>query len=326
MDSQQHGTWRGRWASWIVVALVGLALGRCGVLRLAGQSPFPTTGMPGEVMLTFVDAGGGFPSLFSNQEAVVCIGSQSHRPTQVLGRTDAWQVAVSEEWVLAHVREPIAIRSYDFERPTSGCGSVSASEFDRLDPAQTIYIRNIRTMAALAAQIQYAYDRVKNPTARAMLEAAQRRVVASDAPELWLDERHLNPATGDQVFTELIAAADLLTPLLDAADTGSAWQPSESQPTPTPTAQPILLLSYEDKSAFWSISTLSDDLVRLARDMPMVLALDAELGPTALAPANSQIRAAVRAADDDLWSVPNSAAIAGYRRAWHIGVEALGLR
>ncbi len=57
----------------------------------------------------------------------------------------------------------------------------------------------------------------------------------------------------------------------------------------------------------------------------MVLALDAEFGPAALAPAKAQIRTAVDAVGHS--AVTNySADIAGYRAAWNAGVVALGQR
>ncbi len=258
-STQRHGMRRAGSG----VALVALvALSGCGVpdragqpplptVRApgeAGQSPFPTSGVAGEVLLTFVFPSGA-PSLFSEQEIIFCVGSQPYyRPTQVRGREDALQVAVPVETMLAQAGAVLDVTSYQIGREPvdGGCSARGAGNFDRVDPAQTIYIKHIKTQAVIQADIQYALDNVVNPATRATLSAALAHVAASAAPELWLDERHLNPATGDQVFTELMAAVELLTPLRSITGSESGWQqgtlppidPHAPPPTPEPTPLP----------------------------------------------------------------------------------------
>ncbi len=328
----QHGTWRReRWSGRFTVTLLALVvLSGCGVPDRASQSPFPTAGAAGEVVLTFLDPN-GYPS-GGNAVFMLCIGAEnSFEPTVVPGRIDAMQVVVTADFMQEHSGDPIGFRQplgSGMAAFNTVCANPGAGQYDRVDPAQTTYIRTINTLAWITEDLQQVHDAVDNPATRATIAAAISHLVASDVPGRWTDQRHLNPATGDQVFTDMIAAVDLLTPLIPPYGVGVANHANAAQPidehAPPPTPGPTALPYSNDEAALDRIRYLTSELARLAQNTVAVLAFDAEVGPAALAPATTQIRTDSAAATQELLSGNYSAAITGYRAAWNTGIVALG--
>lgn len=302
------------WAGWTVSLLLAGAMFVSGVLDgvSIGLRPAPIID-PNKVTFTLLTTGDfpweGFTTL------VLCAGpGEPSSLDTVPDRPNARQVNFNRDWVTAHAGAPLSIvdRGQGFDNDTyaaSACDGTDGEAYTpALDLAHTTYFRASNTTATIQANLQRIQDAVQNPATQATITAARSHVASVGAPELWADPAHLNPATGDQAFVELAAAAALLRPLARPPLAPADWPPSAEQ------------------QALAGLDPEIGDMLRVASGSVHILTLDPELGWFRARMVQRATADGIETAELAWVAGLDADVIAGYRAAWNAGVEALGQR